>query len=87
MDENGYYVPTPPDGNLNGEVELTIFANKDTKGKWARNNKKDKKNSYSGYPPKVMLFKGLDITVGYSDDAMNEDAASADTYYCADNST
>lgn len=87
VEENGYYVPTPPDGNLNGEVELTIFANKDTKGKWARNNKKDKKNSYSGYPPKVMLFKGLDITVGYSDDAMNEDAASADTYYCADNST
>lgn len=87
VDENGYYVPTPPDGNLNGEVELTIFANKDTKGKWARNNKKDKKNSYSGFPPKVMMFKGLDITVGYSDDAMNEDAASADTYYCADNST
>lgn len=87
VDENGYYVPTPPDGNLNGEVELTVFANKDTKGKWARNNKRDKKNSYSGYPPKVVLFKGLDITVGYSDDAMNEDAASADTYYCADNST
>ncbi len=87
VDENGYYVPTPPDGNLNGEVELTIFANKDTKGKWARNNKRDKKNSYSGYPPKVVLFKGLDITVGYSDDAMNEDAASADTFYSADNST
>ena len=87
VDENGYYVPTPPDGNLNGEVELTVFANKDTKGKWARNNARDKKNSYSGYPPKVVLFKGLDITVGYSDDAMNEDAASADTYYCADNST
>ena len=87
VDENGYYVPTPPDGNLNGEVQLTIYANKDTKGKWARNNKRDKKNSYSGYPPKVVLFKGLDITVGYSDDAMNEDAASADTYYCADNST
>lgn len=87
VDENGYYVPTPPDGNLNGEVQLTIFANKDTKGKWARNNKRDKKNSYSGFPPKVMMFKGLDITVGYSDDAMNEDAASADTYYCADNST
>lgn len=87
VDEDGYYVPTPDDGNLAGEVELTVYANKDTKGKWARNNKRDKKNSYSGYPPKVVLFKSLDITVGYADDALNEDAASADTYYCADNST
>lgn len=87
VNEDGYYVPAPPEGNLNGDLEFTIYANKDTKGKWARNNAKDKKNSYSGARPKVVLFKGLDITVGYSDDAMNEDAASADTYYCADNST
>lgn len=87
VDEDGYYIPTPPDGNLTGTVELTVYANKDTKGKWARNNKRDKKNDYRGHPPKVVLFKNLDITVGYSDDAMNDDAASADTYYCADNST
>lgn len=87
VDENGYYIPAPDDGNLTGTVELTVYANRDTKGKWARNNKRDKKNSYKGYPPKVVMFKNLDITVGYSDDAMNDDAASADTYYCADNST
>lgn len=87
VDEDGYYIPVPNDGNLSGTVEWTIYANKDTKGKWARNNKRDKKNSYNGYPPKVILYKNLDITLGYSDDAMNDDAASADTYYCADNST
>jgi len=87
VDENGYYVPTPPDGNLNGEVEWTIYANKDTKGKWARNNKRDKKNSYKGYPPKVILFKGLSIKVGYSDDAMNDEAFDSDTFYTCINST
>ena len=87
VEEDGYYVPSPPQGNLNGNLEFTVYANKDTKGKWARNNAGDKKNSYNGARPKVVLFKGLDIAVGYSDDAMNEDAASADTYYCADNST
>lgn len=87
VDEDGYYIPVPDDGNLTGQVELTIYANKDTKGKWARNNKRDKKNSYNGHKPKVILYKNLNITVGYSDDAMNDDAASADTYYCADNST
>ena len=86
-DENGYYVPVPEDNNLTGSIELTIYANKDTKGKWARNNKKDKKNSYNGFKPKVMLYKGIDIKVGYSDDAMNEDAANSDTYYTNDSST
>lgn len=87
VNEDGYYVPAPPDGNLNGDLEFTVYANKDTKGKWAKNNAKDKKNSYNGSKPYVVLFKGLDIAVGYSDDAMNDDAATADTYYCADNST
>ena len=88
---NGYYIPMPVDENLTGEVELTIYANKDTKGKWDRRGglfgKKDKKNSYNGYPPKVVLYKNIDISVGFTDDALNDDAASADTYYSADNST
>ena len=92
-DENGYYIPVPSDGNLTGEVEFTVYCNKDTKGRkqkgtgawdWAS---KDKKNSYDTYRPKVVLFKGLDIKCGYADDALNDDAASADTYYAADNST
>lgn len=82
--EDGYYVPTPEGSNLSGEVEWTVYANKDTKGKWCRNNKRDKKNSYSGFPPRVMLYKGLDIKVGYADDAMNDDAFSADTVYSND---
>ena len=87
VDEDGYYVPVPDDGNLTGSVELTVYANKDTKGVNDRKHHSPKKNSYSGFRPKVVLLKNLDITVGYSDDAMNDDAASADTYYCADNST
>ncbi len=81
VDDTGYYVPAPKEGNLAGEVELTIFANKDTKGKWDRKNKKDKTNSYDGYPPYVMMYKNLDIKIGYADDALNEEAASADTVY------
>lgn len=81
VDEKGYYVPAPKDGNLAGEVELTIFANKDTKGKWDRKNKKDKKDSYEGYKPYVMMWKNLDIKIGYADDALNEEAASEDTVY------
>lgn len=87
VEEDGYYIPAPPDSNLYGNVEWTVYANKDTKGKWARNNKRDKKNSYNGFKPKVVLFKGLDITVGYADDAMNDDAASSDTVYTNDVST
>lgn len=83
-DENGYYIPAPEDGNLSGQVEFTVYANKDTKGKWARNNKGDKKNSYKGFPPKVVLFKGIDIKIGYADDAQNDDAFSADTVYSND---
>ncbi len=87
-DDEGYYVPVPDGGNLSGTVELTVFANKDTKGKWdRRGGKRDKKNSYKGYPPKVVLFKGLDIKCGFADDALNDEAASMDTYYTADNST
>ena len=85
--EEGYYIPVPENGNLNGNVELTIYANKDTKGKWARNNKKDKSNSYSGMPPKVMMYKDIDIVAGYSDDSMNDDAANSDTVYTNDVST
>ncbi len=79
--ENGYFIPAPENENLDGTIEFTVYANKDTKGKWARNNHKDKKNSYKGFPPKVILFKGIDITVGYSDDAMNDEAANSDTIY------
>lgn len=79
--EQGYYIPAPENENLSGTIEFTVYANKDTKGKWARNNKKDKKNSYNGLRPKVMLFKDIDITLGYSDDAMNEEAADSDTIY------
>lgn len=81
VDEDGYYIPTPPDTNLTGNIEWVIYCNKDTNGKYARNNAKDKKNSYSGHRPYVMMYKGLDITVGYSDDALNEDAAKSDTVY------
>lgn len=84
VDEDGYYIPTPPNGNLSGTIEWTIYANKDTKGKWGRNNAKDKSNSYNGHRPKVMMYRDLDITVGYSDDALNDDAASADTIYTND---
>lgn len=79
--EQGYYIPAPEDGNLEGNIEFIVYANNDTKGKWARNNKRDKKNSYNGFKPKVVLFKGIDITVGYSDDAMNDEAANSDTIY------
>lgn len=81
VDDKGYYVPAPDEGNLAGEVELTIFANKDTKGKWDRAGKKDKDNSYEGYKPYVMLYKDIDIKIGYADEALNEDAASEDTVY------
>ncbi len=81
VDDTGYYVPAPKDGNLAGEVELTIFANKDTKGHWDRKNKKDKKDSYEGYKPYVMMYKNIDIKIGYADEALNEDAASEDTVY------
>lgn len=81
VDDNGYYIPTPIGHNLEGTIELTIYANKDTKGKWARNNKKDKKNSYSGYPPKVMIYRNLDIVVGFADGRLLEDDANEDTCY------
>lgn len=81
VNDKGYYVPAPSDGNLAGDVELTIFANKDTKGKWDRKNKKDKDNSYDGYKPYVMMYKDIDIKIGYADDSLNEDAASEDTAY------
>lgn len=78
---DGYYIPTPTGQNLQGTIELTIYSNRDTKGKWARNNKKDKKNSYSGYPPKVVVFSDLDITVNYADGTLLEDSANEDTCY------
>lgn len=81
VDDTGYYVPAPKSGNVAGDVELTIYANKDTKGKWDRKNKKDKTNSYEGYKPYVMMYKNLEIKIGYADDALNEDAASEDTVY------
>lgn len=88
---NGYYIPMPSGENLAGEVELTVYANKDTKGKWDRRGglfgKHDRKNSYNGYPPKVVLFKNIDLTVGFTDDAMNDEAANSDTFYSADNSS
>lgn len=80
-DENGYYVPAPTDQNLQGTIELTVYANKDTKGKKDVNNGKDKKNSYDTYKPKVVLFKGIDIKLCFADEALNDDAASEDTYY------
>lgn len=84
VEDTGYYCTIPSDENLNGSIELTIFANKDTKGKYEKNNAKDKKNSYSGYPPFVMLYSDFDIKVGYSDDALNDEAANADTVYSND---
>lgn len=80
-DENGYYVPAPTDQNLQGTIELTVYANKDTKGKKDVNNGRDKKNSYDTYKPKVVFFKGLDIKLCFADEALNEDAAKEDTYY------
>lgn len=80
-DENGFYVPAPTDQNLQGTIELTVYANKDTKGKKDVNNGKDKKNSYDTYKPKVVFFKGLDIKLCFADEALNEDAAKSDTVY------
>lgn len=82
--EDGYYIPTPPNGNLTGTIDLVIYANFDSLGRFARNNARDKKNSRNGFKPKVMLYKDLDITAGYSDDALNEEAASSDTVYTND---
>lgn len=82
IDDTGYYIPTPSGYNLEGTVELTVYANKDSKGHYARDNKKDKKNSYEGYPPKVVIFQNLDITVGYADGTLLEDSADEDTCYC-----
>ena len=79
--EEGYYIPVPNSDNLQGEIELTFYANRDTKGKQDRRGKKDKKNSYGGYPPYVMMYKDLEIKLGFADDALNEDAAQEDTYY------
>lgn len=83
--EEGYYVPVPKSDNLQGEIELTFYANKDTKGKKDRRGglfgKKDEKNSYGGYPPYVMMYKDLEIKLGFADEALNEDVASEDTYY------
>lgn len=84
VDDKGYYFAVPDGENLAGTIELTIFANKDTKGKYEKNNSKDKKNSYSGYPPFVMMYKNLEIKLGYSDDALNDDAAKSDTVYTND---
>ena len=81
VDEDGVVIRCPEGENLTGNIEFTIYANRETKGKWARNNKKDKKNSYSGYPPYVVLLKDLSMELGFTDDALNEDAASEDTYY------
>ena len=79
--EEGYYIPVPTNENLTGEIELTIYANRDTKGKQDRRGKKDKKNSYGGYPPYIMMYKDLEIKLGFADDTLNEDAAQEDTYY------
>ena len=80
--EEGYYIPAPDDTNLAGEIEFTVYANRDTKGKQdRRGGKRDKKNSYGGYPPYVMLYKDIEIKLGFADDALNEDAASEDTVY------
>lgn len=83
VNDNGYYFTIPDGQNLQGTIELTIYANKDTKGKYERNNAKDKKNSYSGYPPFIMLYSNFDIKLGYSDDALNDEAES-DTIYTND---
>lgn len=84
VDDEGYYFTIPSTQNLEGTIELTVFANRDTKGKYERNNARDKKNSYSGYPPFVMLYSDFDIKLGYSDDALNDEAADADTVYTND---
>lgn len=84
VEDTGYYFTVPSGQNLNGTIELTIFANKDTKGKYERNNHKDKKNSYSGYPPFVMMYRDFDIKLGYADDALNDEAANDDTVYTND---
>lgn len=81
LDENGFYIPAPEDGNLSGNIEFTIYANKDTKGKKDVKNGKDKKNSYDTYRPRVVLFKDLDLKLVYSDDSLNDESASEDTVY------
>lgn len=81
VDDTGYYMTIPENTNLNGDIEFSIFANKDTLGRYGRNNAKDKANSYSGYPPFVMLYSDFEIKLGFSDDALNEDAKKADTVY------
>lgn len=84
VDEDGYYIPTPDDVNLEGTIEWSFYANKDTKGKYARNNAGDKKNSYNGHKPVVMFYKDLDITIGYSDDTLKDDTTNTDTIYSND---
>lgn len=81
LDENGIYIPAPEEGNLLGTIELTIFANKDTKGKKDVKNGKDKKNSYDTYRPRVVLFKNIDVKLVYADDSLNDESASEDTIY------
>lgn len=81
VDDTGVVIPLPEKENLTGTIEFTVFANKDTKGVYDRNNHSPKKNSYSGFPPRVVLFKDLSLELGYSDDALNDEAASSDTYY------
>lgn len=82
--EEGYYVPMPDDQDLSGEVTLTVYANKETLGHWARNNRVDKKNSYSGFPPYFMAYKDLDLIVRYNDDSMSDEEPETDTVYECD---
>lgn len=81
LNENGYYVPAPEGQNLEGTIEFTVFANKDTKGHKDIKNGADKKNSYDTYKPRVVFFKNLDIKLVYEDDTLKEEEAKEDTYY------
>lgn len=82
VENNGYYIPVPSGQNLQGSIELTVYSNKDSKGKWARAGHSDRSNSYNGYKPNVVVFKSLDITVNYADGTLLDDSFDEDTCYC-----
>lgn len=83
--ENGYYIPVPRDGNLEGTVDFIIYANRDMKGfsnrrEWSPKGTFDD-NFYSRYYNYVMIIKDLQISAKVANGRFNDNGNDSDTYY------
>lgn len=80
--EPGYYVPTPPNGNLNGKVDFILYCQRDFYGSRKKNWFRSRDWRYDKYYNRIQILKNFKLKAFVSgNDTLGVEDMDSDTVY------